>query len=79
MRAIFTFCFVLESCKTKQVRLERFCRCLVLQKALLATEGLTINKIPNIPQCTLPSQPIYQTLLFNTGSKTWDSRTLFLL
>ena len=27
--------------------------CLTLQKALLVTEGYTINKIPNIPQCTL--------------------------
>ena len=34
-----------------------------LQKALLATEGYTINKIPNIPQCTLPPHPVYQTLL----------------
>ena len=24
-RAVFTFCFILESCKTKQVRLEHFC------------------------------------------------------
>ena len=40
---VFTFCFVLESCKTKRVRLERFCGCLVLQEALVATEGLTIK------------------------------------
>ena len=33
-----------------------------LQKVLLATEGYTINKIPNIPQCTLPPRPVYQTL-----------------
>ena len=70
MRAIFAFCFVLESCKTKQVRLECFCECLVLQKALLATEGSTIYKIPNIPQCTLLSRPIYQTLLFEF-SRVW--------
>ena len=29
---------VLERCKTKRVRLEHFCACLVLQKALLARE-----------------------------------------
>ena len=61
MRAVFAFCFVLERCKTKQVRLERFCGCLVLQKSLLATEGSTINKIPNIPQCTLPPRPVQFT------------------
>ena len=63
-RAVFAFCFALESCKTKRIRLERFCTCLVIQKALLATESPTINKIPNIPQCTLPPHPVYQTLLF---------------
>ena len=57
-RAVFAFCFALESCKTKRIRLERFCMCLVLQKALLATESPTINKIPNIPQCTLPPHPV---------------------
>ena len=65
MRAVFAFCFVLESCKTKRVRLERFSECLVIQKALLA-----INKIPNIPQCALPPCPIYQTLLFDF-SRVW--------
>ena len=73
MRAVFTFCFVLERCKTKQVRLERFCRCLVLHKSLLATEGSTINKIPSIPQCTLPPRPVHQTLLSifrGSGSET---------
>ena len=42
-RAVFAFWFVLECCKTKWVRFERFCACLVLQKAVLATEGSTIN------------------------------------
>ena len=59
-RAVFTFCFVLERCKTKRVRLERFCWCLVLQKALLATEGSTINKIPKhstVYTSTLPCLP----------------------
>ena len=54
-RAVFAFCFVLERCETKWVRLERFCGCLALQKAPLATEGSTIT---NIPQCTLPPHPI---------------------
>ena len=70
-KAVFEFCFALESCKTKQVRLE--CWCLVLQKALLATVGSTINKIPNILQCTLPPCPIYQTLFSifrGSGSET---------
>ena len=35
----------------------------VQQKALLATEGSAVIKIPNNPQCTLPHRPIYQILL----------------
>ena len=69
-RAVFTFCFILESYKTKRVRLEHFCESVVLQTALLATEGSTINKIPNIPQCTLPLHPVHQTLLFDF-SRVW--------
>ena len=68
--AVFMFCFILKSYKTKRVRLECFSACLVLQKALLATVISTINKIPNIPQCTLPPRPIYQTLLFDF-SRVW--------
>ena len=44
-----------------------------LQNALLATEDYTINKIPNIPQCTLPPQPIYQiplSIFRGSGSET---------
>ena len=69
-RAVFAFCFISEHCNTKRVRLEHLCGCLVLQKALLATEGSTINKIPNILQCTLPPRPVYQTLFFNF-SRVW--------
>ena len=42
-RAVFAFCFVLESCKTNRIRLERFWVCLVLQETLLATESSTIT------------------------------------
>ena len=69
-RAVFAFCFVLESCKPNQVRFERFCESLALQKTLLATEGSPIDKIPNVPQCTLLPRPIYQTLLFDF-SRVW--------
>ena len=64
MRAVFAFCFVLESCEHQGERLERLCECLVQHKVLLATEGSVINNIPNILQCTLPPHPVYQTLLF---------------
>ena len=39
--------------------------CLVQQKTLQVLQGSAINKILKIPQCTLPPQPIYQTLLSN--------------
>ena len=64
-RAVFAFCFILESCKTKQVRLECLCECLALQKALLVTEGSTINKISLIPQCSLVHRPF----LYGRGEK----------
>ena len=43
----------------------RFRVCLVQQKTLQALRVLATNKIPNIPQCTLPPCPVYQTLLFD--------------
>ena len=36
---------------------------LVQQKTLQALQSSATNKIPNIPQCTLPTQPMCQTLL----------------
>ena len=65
-RAVFTFCFILENCKTKQVRLECFCECLALQKALLVTEGSTINNISLILQCSLVPRPF----LYGWGEKS---------
>ena len=56
-RTVFTFCFVLESCKHLAGKIERLYGCLVQQNTLQALQGLAINKIPNIPQCTLPSIP----------------------
>ena len=44
--------------------------CLAQQKTLQALQGSAINKIPNIPQCTLPPQPIYQTRL-SDFSRVW--------
>ena len=35
-----------------------------------ALHGSAINKIPNIPQCTLPPCPVYQTLL-SDFSRVW--------
>jgi len=57
------FCFVLESCKHQAGKIERLYACLVQQKTLQALQGLAINKIPSIPQCTLPPRPVYQILL----------------
>ena len=39
--------------------------CLVQQKTLQTLQGSAINKISNIPQCTLPPQLVCQTLLFD--------------
>ena len=66
-RAVFAFCFVLERCETKRVRLERL---LQVSGLLLATEGYTINKIPNISQCTLP--PSLGTRLTSTPPRLPD-------
>ena len=35
-----------------------------------ALQGSARNKIPNIPQCTLPPRPVYQTLL-SDFSRVW--------
>ena len=69
-RTVFTFCFVLESCKHQAVRIECLYLCLVQQKTLQALQGSVSNKIPNIPQCTLPPHPVYQTLL-SDFSRFW--------
>ena len=44
--------------------------CLVQQKTLQALQSSAINKIPNIPQCTLPPQLMCQTLL-SDFSRVW--------
>ena len=63
-RTVFTFCFILESCKHQVGKIEcLYDVCLVQQKTLQALQGSAINKIPNIPQCTLPPWPVYQTFL----------------
>ena len=64
-RAVFVFCFVLECCETKRVRLKRFCGCQVLQKALLHGYRSKVQQSTNIPQCILPSRPVCQTLYFD--------------
>ena len=62
------FCFVLESCEHQVGRLEPSCRCPVQHKALLATEGSAINKIPNIPYSTLPPHLLSLPFVFQGGS-----------
>lgn len=59
MRAVFTFC---RSCEHQAGKIRKLLQ-VVQQKALLATEGSAVIKIPNNPQCTLPHRPIYQILL----------------
>ena len=75
MRTVFTFCFVLESCKRQAGKIEHLYWCLVQQKTLKTLQDSAINKIPNIPQCTLlpgrcarPSFSIFQ----GSGSETMD-------
>ena len=58
MRTVFAFCFVLVSCKRQAGKIERLYWCLVQQKTLQTLQGSAINKIPNIPQCTLPLRPM---------------------
>ena len=36
----------------------------------LNLQGSARNKISNIPQCTLPPRPVYQTL-FSDSSRVW--------
>ena len=67
------FCFVLESCKRQVGKTARLYVCLVQQKTLQALQGLAINKISNIPQCTLPSVPFTRPpfpIFRGSGSKT---------
>ena len=72
MRAVFTFC---RSCEHQAGKIRKLLQ-VVQQKALLATEGSAVIKIPNIPQCTLPHCPVYQTLLSiflnGCGNKTTE-------
>ena len=51
-------------------KIEHLYVCLVQQKTLQALQSSAINKIPNIPQCTLPPQPMCQTLL-SDFSRVW--------
>ena len=72
-RTVFAFCFVLVSCKRQAGKIERLYWCLVQQKTLQTLQGSAINKIPNIPQCTLLPRPMCQTLLSDfqgSGSET---------
>ena len=57
MKAVFAFCFVLESCEHQTGKIKILLR-LVRQEAPLVTECLVIIKIPNILQCTLPPRPV---------------------
>ena len=59
---VFAFCFVLVSCKRQAGKIERVYWCLVQQKTLQTLQGSAINKIPYIPQCTLPPWPMVLTL-----------------
>ena len=56
--------------KLARLEIERLYVCLVQQKTLQALQGSAINKILNIPQCTLPPRPVYQTLL-SDFSRVW--------
>ena len=69
-RTVFAFGFVSESCKHQAGKIERLYVCLVQQKTLQTLQGSVTNKIPNIPQCTLPSRPIFQILL-SDFSRVW--------
>ena len=61
---------MLGFCEHQAGKIERLYVCLVQQKTLQALQGSAINKIPNIPQCTLPPRPVYQTLL-SDFSRVW--------
>ena len=54
---VFLFCFILESYKHQVGKIEPLYVSLVQQKTLQALQGSAINKITNIPQCTLPPRP----------------------
>ena len=69
-RTVSAYCFVLVSCKRQAGKIECLYWCLVQQKTPQTLQGSAINKIPNIPQCTLPPLPMCQTLLFNF-SRVW--------
>ena len=59
-----------EASEHQAGKIERLYVCLVQQKTLQALQSSAITKIPNIPQCTLPSQPMCQTLL-SDFSRVW--------
>ena len=54
---VLLFCFILESYKHQVGKIEHLYVSLVQQKTLQALQGSAINKITNIPQCTLPPRP----------------------
>ena len=56
--------------KRQARKIERLYWCLVQQKTLQTLQGSAINKIPNIPQCTLLPRLMCQTLLFDF-SRVW--------
>ena len=70
MRIVLAFCFG----KAVNIKRERqnICTCVPFSRKLQLQplQGSAINKILNIPQCTLPPHPFYQTLLFNF-SRVW--------
>ena len=63
MKAVYAFKFASfqKVLNTKRGRLERFWKCLVQQKALLAMEDSAVIKIPGIALSILQPCPIYQT------------------
>ena len=50
------------------------CKCLVQQKILLVTKVSAINRVPHIPQSTVPPCPVYQTLLFDFGGSGSETK-----
>ena len=57
-RAVFAFCFSLASCEHQVERIRNAYERVWFSRMLCWNS--TTNRIPNIPQCTLLSRPVYQ-------------------
>ena len=70
-RAVFAFCFVLESCEHQSGRLEQVSASAEGSNWLRMVQQLVIL---NILQYILPPRPVYQTLLFDFSWFWFETR-----